>query len=405
MTAANPSLPQFCPPHDVLDDLELLRSGILAPEHDVAPGGPVSVHLPAEVAVPAQGAGGVEIVDPEGVPFARLAATGTSREDGSLDLQARPEWTGRPSPRTFERFYVSPKDNAADLAADTVSVVVDRPIKTDDLLDIVATAGKRPLQFLVLAGPSHSPHSPAVTTIRSALTAVSRLRRGHVVALPIDPRAARAKRERAVAAYASGEVISLEPMPGEARRHGLVLFFTGLSGSGKSTIARSVRDQILEEGERSVTLLDGDLVRRHLSAGLTFSAADRETNIRRIGWVGAEISRHGGIAICSPIAPFATTRETVRQMVTEAGGDFLLIHVATPLAECERRDRKGLYAKARRGEIPEFTGISSPYEEPADADLVLDTTGITIDAAVERVVSLLRARGHLKHEEVLEWAI
>jgi len=166
-----------------------------------------------------------------------------------------------------------------------------------------------------------------------------------------------------------------------------------------------VRDAIVEDGARSVTLLDGDLVRRHLSAGLGFSAADRETNIRRIGWVGAEISRHGGVAICSPIAPFASTRDAVRDMVTEAGGDFLLIHISTPLAECERRDRKGLYAKARRGEIPEFTGISSPYEDPTDADLAIDTTGISVEAAVEQVLDLLRSRGHLTSEEVLEWAI
>jgi sulfate adenylyltransferase len=142
-----------------------------------------------------------------------------------------------------------------------------------------------------------------------------------------------------------------------------------------------------------------------LSAGLSFSAADRETNIRRIGWVGAEIARHGGVAICSPIAPFASTRQAVRQMVEEAGGDFLLVHVATPLAECERRDRKGLYAKARRGEIPEFTGISSPYEEPTDADLVIDTTGRTIESAVGDVLNLLQQSGHLSKEEVLEWAI
>ena len=117
-----------------------------------------------------------------------------------------------------------------------------------------------------------------------------------------------------------------------------------------------------------MTSLDGDVVRRNLSAGLTFSKEDRETNIRRIGWVAAEIGRHGGVAICSPIAPFDATRKQVRAMVEDAGGAFVLVHVATPLEECERRDRKGLYAKARRGEIPEFTGISSPYEEPADAD-------------------------------------
>ena len=124
-------------------------------------------------------------------------------------------------------------------------------------------------------------------------------------------------------------------------------------------------DRLLEQGERTVTSLDGDVVRRNLSAGLTFSKEDRETNIRRIGWVAAEIARHGGVAIVSPIAPFDETRQQVRAMVDEAGGAFFLVHVATPLEECERRDRKGLYAKARAGEIPEFTGISSPYEEPA----------------------------------------
>jgi sulfate adenylyltransferase len=183
-------------------------------------------------------------------------------------------------------------------------------------------------------------------------------------------------------------------LPGP-HRQGLVLFFTGLSGSGKSTLARALHDVILEQGERTVTSLDGDVVRRNLSAGLTFSKEDRETNIRRIGWVAAEISRHGGVAICSPIAPFDATRQQVRAMVEDAGGAFVLIHVATPLAECERRDRKGLYAKARRGEIPEFTGISSPYEEPTDAAVRVDTTGRSIDDALADVLTHLRSEGFL----------
>ena len=257
----------------------------------------------------------------------------------------------------------------------------------------------------MLAGPTLAAHSTGVNLIRSALSAAARMGRGDVVAIPLDRRAGGAKREAVLAAYAPGERLQLPPRHTKEQRHGLVLFFTGLSGSGKSTIARRVRDEIVEDGSRSVTLLDGDLVRRHLSAGLSFSAADRETNIRRIGWVGAEIARHGGIAICSPIAPFASTRDAVRHMVTEAGGDFLLVHIATPLAECERRDRKGLYAKARRGEIPEFTGISSPYEEPTDADIAIDTTGLTIDAAVQQVLELLRRRGHMHVEETVEWAI
>ena len=142
--------------------------------------------------------------------------------------------------------------------------------------------------------------------------------------------------------------------PPRAER-GFVLFLTGLSGSGKSTIARDLRDALAERGDRRVSLLDGDLVRQLLSAGLTFSRADRDLNIARIGYVAAEIARHGGIAICAPIAPFAAARARVRQMVSGVG-DFLLIHVATPVEVCEPRDRKGLYAKARAGLIRQFTG-------------------------------------------------
>jgi sulfate adenylyltransferase len=178
-------------------------------------------------------------------------------------------------------------------------------------------------------------------------------------------------------------------------QQGLVLFFTGLSGSGKSTLARALVDRLLEQGERTVTSLDGDVVRRNLSAGLTFSKEDRETNSRRIGWVAAEISRHGGVAVCSPIAPFDATRQDVRAMTGAAGGAFFLVHVATPLEECERRDRKGLYAKARRGEIPDFTGISSPYEEPTDADLRIDTTGRTIEDCRDEVLGALRSAGYI----------
>jgi len=172
-----------------------------------------------------------------------------------------------------------------------------------------------------------------------------------------------------------------------------VLFFTGLSGSGKSTLARGLVDLLLEQGTRTVTSLDGDVVRRTLSSGLTFSGADRITNIRRIGWVAAEIARHGGVAVCSPIAPFDATRKEVRAMTTDAGGAFFLVHVATPLEECERRDRKGLYARARSGELGEFTGISSPYESPEDADIRVDTTGRSVADALGDVVDALRASG------------
>jgi sulfate adenylyltransferase len=165
------------------------------------------------------------------------------------------------------------------------------------------------------------------------------------------------------------------------RPRGLVVQLTGLSGSGKSTLARALRDRLVEGG-RDVTLLDGDVVRRLLSQDLGFSAEDRDLNVRRIGYVAAEVARHGGLAIAAPIAPYARSRSAVRSMVEEAGGTYLLVHVSTPLDVCEARDRKGLYARARRGEISSFTGISDPYEVPDDADLVLDTSTLSIDDAL-----------------------
>jgi sulfate adenylyltransferase len=178
------------------------------------------------------------------------------------------------------------------------------------------------------------------------------------------------------------------------RRHrGLVLFFTGLSGSGKSTIARGVAAALRETGDRTVTVLDGDIVRRELSAGLGFSKADRDRNIRRVGWVAAEVARHHGMAICCPIAPYAQARADSRAMAQAAGAGFVLVWVATPLEVCERRDRKGLYAKARAGTLPGMTGIDDPYEEPSDAELVLDTSDMPVDEAVAKVLDYLTEHG------------
>jgi sulfate adenylyltransferase len=154
---------------------------------------------------------------------------------------------------------------------------------------------------------------------------------------------------------------------------------------------------VLERSSRGVTVLDGDVVRRLLSSELTFSRAHRELNVRRIGFVASEVTRHGGVAICAPIAPYAATRAAVREMV-EAYGDFLLVHVSTPLEACELRDRKGLYARARSGALPEFTGISDPYEEPRDADVAVDTSRLTVEEAVAAVLAALEARGWLTTE-------
>ena len=178
-------------------------------------------------------------------------------------------------------------------------------------------------------------------------------------------------------------------------KQGFTVFFTGLSGSGKSTIANALFAKLLELGGRRVTMLDGDLVRKHLSSELGFSREHRDINILRIGWVASEITRHGGIAICAPIAPYAATRRRVREMVEE-GGAFIEIYVATPIEVCEQRDRKGLYAKARAGVIKEFTGISDPYEVPANPEMVIDTRALTPDLAAHRILVKLESLGYIK---------
>ena len=169
-----------------------------------------------------------------------------------------------------------------------------------------------------------------------------------------------------------------------AHRRGAVVLFTGLSGSGKSPVARALAAELDDDG-LGTTLLDGDEVRHHLSKGLGFDRESRETNVERIGYVAALVAKHGGIAVAAPIAPFAAGRAKVRALAEEAGAHFVLVHISTPLAVCEARDRKGFYAKARAGEIADFTGISSPYEEPADAELVIDTTDVPVPDAVELV--------------------
>jgi sulfate adenylyltransferase len=175
-------------------------------------------------------------------------------------------------------------------------------------------------------------------------------------------------------------------------KQGVTIFFTGLSGSGKSTIANVLMTKFLEMGGRPVTLLDGDLVRKHLSSELGFSKEHRDINIRRIGYVASEITKNGGIAICAPIAPYDATRKHVRGLIEPLGG-FILVHLATSLEDCEQRDRKGLYAKARAGVLKEFTGISDPYEEPKDAEVVINTAELTPEEAAQEIILHLEREG------------
>jgi sulfate adenylyltransferase len=180
------------------------------------------------------------------------------------------------------------------------------------------------------------------------------------------------------------------------RTKGFCIWLTGLSGAGKSTISDRLT-QFLESQGRTVTVLDGDVVREHLSAGLGFSREDRDTNVRRIGFVASEIVRHGGAVICAAISPYASSRAEARNLV---GADkFLLVYVSTPLAVCEQRDPKGLYARVRRGELTQFTGVDDPYESPRDADLILDTMDRLPNESANEVLLMLEARGLLDVRE------
>jgi sulfate adenylyltransferase len=390
-------------------DLELALDGIFET---------VDLTVPAELA----GGGSVEITDPEGTPVA------TYFPESRTATPLRPREHG-----LFQHLRRTPEQIRAEFPGRRIAAVpVDAPLDTQALSRLAEAGSAYDVTLLlVLIGPGSARLSSTTGLLRATLAAAELLPgASRVVPVPLASRAdtsndaerkadvasaygdfldiATAPDRLAAIGYAlgRGRMLKLDLVPGPIgtalradrpplAQRGLVVFFTGLSGSGKSTLAQRLRDVLLERTDRSVTLLDGDVVRRMLSAGLGFSKPDREANIRRIGFVAAEIARHRGIALCAPIAPYASTRGEVRRMVTDAGGTFVLVHVATPLEECERRDRKGLYAKARAGEIAEFTGISDPYEAPVDAELTIDTSSLAVDDAVAEVFEALVKKGWL----------
>lgn len=263
-------------------------------------------------------------------------------------------------------------------------------VRTDKPV-VVATAGQVPVgslpaadAVLILAAGGVRIDDHQHATWAAAWRAIA----ATVIETPVPPADAVTRAAEIARAYSAGELLTVDTQP-LPTSPGRVIFFTGFSGSGKSTIARDVTARLART--RTVTLLDGDVVRTHLSKGLGFSREDRDTNIRRIGWVAAEVAKHGGVAVCAPIAPYDGTRRWVRDAVHRAAGDgtFLLVHISTPLEVCEQRDTKGLYAKARAGELTGFTGIDDPYEPPGDAHLTIDTTDVPLDVAVAAVLALV----------------
>jgi sulfate adenylyltransferase len=398
----------------------------------------VTVHVPVSVGEASAEAGHLVLTDEEGTPLAHLAVENVSPDpDGAVARVAGLVGALRPfHAGPFGALRRRPDEVRDELAGGAaVGVALDRPLTAAEERALADAAARRGSRLLVVpcvadTGPSGLPPEILVRAVRASLPRLATPAGAPLlVPLPLVPGAdAAAPPGAAEFVHAAGGTMldeavldptgwtpirsALDAGPGAVEeivavdvaavlrawrpvrsQRGLTVFFTGLSGSGKSTLARGLADALLERG-RTVTLVDGDAARRLLSAGLGFGRADRDLNIRRIGWVASEVTRHGGVAVCAPIAPFAATRAEVRSMV-EANGDFVLVHVATPLAVCEHRDRKGLYAKARAGVIPEFTGISDTYEVPEDADVRLDTSTMPVDDAVDVIVSHIERGGWL----------
>jgi len=429
-----------------LDDLELLLAGAYAPLDGYLgaaaaarvtatrrlPDGtpwvlPLQLSVSAALLHEASVHRAIVLTDPEGTPLARLdvAEAGDGPHGGWL---AGPVSALRPPAHgPFRSLRRHPADVAAELAGEPVLGATFRSVPTYDDIAVIRTAATQS-RVLMIALVGHG--SPQVVDARGLVRAV-RAAAGligpdaRVLAVAYPQHAGLAEDRRTallghvLRAYGVARVLrqpvraidadapdTLPPASlaeyrrarPPAERRGAVVLLTGLSGSGKSTIARALADRLGEDGEREVTLLDGDEARRMLSAGLGFSRPDREANLSRIGYVAALVARHGGLVIAAPIAPYTTGRAEVRRMAEQAG-EFVLVHVSTTLAVCEARDRKGLYAKARAGLIPAFTGVSDPYELPDDADVVVDTADLSVDDAVELVLVHLSARGIVRTGE------
>ncbi len=381
-----------------LDALGLVLSGLLAPlDGYCLPGAkpqgwPFESHLTVstDLARSAAEAGGLVLLDPDATPLAFLPVAAIAYNDDVAYLAGTLTAMKRAEHGPARQMRLAPKDRAS-----VVGVFAGSP-RPESVAELIRRAAGRPVLWLATTWNSaHSDYS-ASGTVQDLLACAEQLPGSLVRFTPLASLTAEMVADDLLGPVLSqlgaDEILdfradSAGPMAAAPRPDGCVILFTGLSGSGKSTVARAVAERLAAAGLRSV-MLDGDDVRRALSPGLGFTAADREENLRRIGWVAATVSSVGGIAICAPIAPFASTRREIREMAEEVGR-FVLVFVATPLEVCEARDRKGLYARARAGEISDFTGIDSPYEAPTDADIVIDTSRDALDRNVGDILRLL----------------
>ncbi|MHA7177640.1 adenylyl-sulfate kinase [Arthrobacter sp. Sr24] len=403
------SLPLVVLSGPALDEMELLVGGLFSPAHgyclpnDVPSSWPAAftLEIAPDTAEAVRRCGALLIADPDGTPLVRMDVTGLEQSgalvyaSGSLSQVRAAE---HPPYRPLR--LLAPLDEGG--GTNTIAVLFSTVPQSSEVALAMMRAHDQHAQLLLLAVCGSQPHGDyTVTALVDELVLfaaeVPNARVGLLVLPGIEP----LLNARGMALYTSvlenlgaGTVLDFTHFSGQVlsseRRakdpHGTVIFLTGLSGSGKSTLARELTAALQRREQRHVALLDGDDVRRILSPHLGFSRLARDENIRRLGWVAARISEAGGLAICAPIAPYEQTRSEVRAMA-EAVGQYLLVHVSTSLDVCESRDRKGLYAKARRGELPDFTGVSAPYEVPIDADLRLDLGVLCLKDAVDAVLS------------------
>ena len=396
-----------------LDELELLTGGLLAPADgyclpsNVPANWPVPflLEVPSAVGREALTRGALVLTDPDGTPLAHLAVAeaqpGGTRESvylaGRVARLRNAEHPPARNLRITRPLTATSRNRTATLAA--VFSTTPRPWQVAAAMTAANHAAAH-LWLIGVCGPQHHGRytvSGLLHELEAAAACIDGARAGLLV-LPEDPAGdsprALILQDHVLGSLGADQVVDYSA-GNDAVAHdrgqtvdtqlaGTVVFLTGLSGSGKSTVARALAERLQQEESVPVTLLDGDDVRRILSPGLGFSREERDGNVRRIGWVAALVAATGGIAICAPIAPFDGARRQVRAMAEDAGR-FVLVHISTPLAVCEARDRKGLYAKARRGEVKEFTGIDSPYEFPVDADLHLNTDEMSVSEAVARI--------------------
>ncbi|WP_269938240.1 adenylyl-sulfate kinase [Arthrobacter sp. HY1533] len=409
----SPAPPHFALSGAPLDELELLVGGLLAPADGYALPGAApdswpcefTLEVPDDLGKQALASSCAFLTDPDGTPLVRMDVTGKSDGDGGRCYLAGSVATIRAAehPPARDIRLSSPLPRAGRSRAAVIAVFSAPPLPSElaQCLDTARELDAVPWLIALCGTQPHGAYSvmPLLEQLRAAQRVVADARVGLLVLPAPDGVCTNSGLLGHVLSnlggdatldFTTGAAGSSRPAGGTAAsvQGGTVIFLTGLSGSGKSTLARALTERLQQDSPTAITLLDGDDVRRNLSPGLGFSTEDREANIRRLGWVATLVSRVGGTVVCAPIAPFESTRKEVRHMA-ESVGKFVLVHVCTPLEVCEARDRKGLYAKARRGELPGFTGIDSPYEVPTDADFSIDTSFMAIGEAVEKIAENL----------------